>query len=49
MSPEPVDHRIHQFHDLIQLTAIFLLVASFVGPPQVWGCEGQSGIFASVV
>jgi hypothetical protein len=19
------------------------------GPPQVWGCEGQSGIFASVV
>jgi hypothetical protein len=19
-----------------------------LGPPQVWGCEGQSGIFASV-
>ena len=22
---------------------------TFMGPPQVWGCEGQSGIFASVV
>ena len=22
---------------------------TYEGPPQVWGCEGQSGIFASVV
>jgi len=29
--------------------APFVDVMTIKGPPQVWGCEGQSGIFASVV
>jgi hypothetical protein len=35
--------------EALRSTGVFRMFVPQRGPPQVWGCEGQNGIFASFV